>query len=578
MHANKCATHAVVPSNPLASANGRRNVAKRRDCFADSAALSHPRCSTAGTSANRGDSPERILLLLVCLMASMSSLSCSTLEGLLSDEKKDRLSQSSAADKRAAKTDYTSPYPKGRWRFAKFEELNRVVFWLSHIVISHRGALPHVTPLRFPTWRPDVIPDRSADEASGLARHLAKKLKEDPSVFELLASQYSDDVVTRGRGGSLGGVRASQLPRPFLDALDVLKAGQVSLPVQTEFGYHIILRRQQPKPELISARRIVIGYKGTFFPRSGTTRARKDAFALAQRVSAQIRDGVSFDSLVAKYSDSDDAARGGDMGVWSVHDPKALSAQTDVLAGLREGDLAEPLDSRQGLQLLQRIKVTDRPPYAATAIRLRFDQNAPAEDPNSKQSVKRKADALAKRLQSQPQTFASLQEEYCCDRVESWTLGSGPVGISEVLDELDFGEFTPKPILRLGNWAIVKRLDPALQPKPKGPLHKLPKPDAPNLDSAIAGARKDLLIKFTKKLRTDARKVLDLDTATEQAFCDVLDRLLKTYENDLGPNERVAAAYAAMAETKKVLGATKYQEYSDFIREWSAREFLPLMP
>ena len=58
--------------------------------------------------------------------------------------------------------------------------------------------------------------------------------------FEKLASELSEDPSAKGNGGSLGYFTAMQMVYPFEDAVFKLKVNEVSMPVRTRFGYHLI--------------------------------------------------------------------------------------------------------------------------------------------------------------------------------------------------------------------------------------------------------------------------------------------------------------------------------------------------
>lgn len=58
--------------------------------------------------------------------------------------------------------------------------------------------------------------------------------------FAALAKEYSDDIGTRNKGGDLGLAAKGAYVPEFEQALFALKKGEVSAPVKTEFGYHII--------------------------------------------------------------------------------------------------------------------------------------------------------------------------------------------------------------------------------------------------------------------------------------------------------------------------------------------------
>jgi peptidyl-prolyl cis-trans isomerase C len=61
------------------------------------------------------------------------------------------------------------------------------------------------------------------------------------SLFEELASQYSK-CPSGNNGGSLGAFGRGQMVKPFEDAAFALEVGQISAPIQTQFGYHLIKR------------------------------------------------------------------------------------------------------------------------------------------------------------------------------------------------------------------------------------------------------------------------------------------------------------------------------------------------
>jgi peptidyl-prolyl cis-trans isomerase D len=58
--------------------------------------------------------------------------------------------------------------------------------------------------------------------------------------FAALARELSDDTGSKGDGGDLGWVKRGQMVESFEQALFGLKTGEVSAPVETEFGWHLI--------------------------------------------------------------------------------------------------------------------------------------------------------------------------------------------------------------------------------------------------------------------------------------------------------------------------------------------------
>ncbi|HTL99410.1 MAG TPA: peptidylprolyl isomerase, partial [Holophagaceae bacterium] len=66
--------------------------------------------------------------------------------------------------------------------------------------------------------------------------------------FAKTAEQVSEDPSAKGRGGDLGWFDASKMVKDFSDAAFKLKVGEISEPVKTQFGYHLI-QVEDTKPE-----------------------------------------------------------------------------------------------------------------------------------------------------------------------------------------------------------------------------------------------------------------------------------------------------------------------------------------
>lgn len=91
---------------------------------------------------------------------------------------------------------------------------------------------------------------RGADEAlKRIQEARAKALAGQP--FDALAQEYSDDPSAKSNKGDLGFFEAGKMVRPFSDAAFALsKPGEISEPVKTPFGYHIILFHEKQAGKL----------------------------------------------------------------------------------------------------------------------------------------------------------------------------------------------------------------------------------------------------------------------------------------------------------------------------------------
>lgn len=75
------------------------------------------------------------------------------------------------------------------------------------------------------------------DDAEKIYKML--KAKKAPA-FEQLAKKYSVDTSNADLGGDLGYLVPDSLDEQFAKAIDGLKVGQISGPIQTKFGWHIV--------------------------------------------------------------------------------------------------------------------------------------------------------------------------------------------------------------------------------------------------------------------------------------------------------------------------------------------------
>ena len=94
-----------------------------------------------------------------------------------------------------------------------------------------------------------IAPENSSDaakkKAKSFAQELIKRIEKGES-FEKLAKEYSKD--SKEKGGDLGFVNLDSLTKNFREALDKLKINEMTKePVETEYGYHIILKTGEKK-------------------------------------------------------------------------------------------------------------------------------------------------------------------------------------------------------------------------------------------------------------------------------------------------------------------------------------------
>jgi len=112
------------------------------------------------------------------------------------------------------------------------EQLEKV--HCSHLLVKHAGSR------RPSSWRNEKI-TCPKEEALSLLRDYRSQIASGQKTFAELAKKYSDCSSAK-KGGDLGEFKRGHMQPPFEKAAFALKKGEMSGPVESESGVHLILR------------------------------------------------------------------------------------------------------------------------------------------------------------------------------------------------------------------------------------------------------------------------------------------------------------------------------------------------
>lgn len=168
------------------------------------------------------------------------------------------------------------------------------------------------------------------------------------SSFAKASASYSD-APNALEGGSLGWKSSAQLPSLFLDALKNMQPGEVSAPLRSPNGFHILKltnKRGGDSPLMIEqthARHILIKLSEIV--------SEKDGKQKMDGIKERLDNGEKFEVLARQFSEDGTASNGGDLG-W-VNPGDTVPQFEKAMNELKDGQISEPVRSPFGWHIIQ---------------------------------------------------------------------------------------------------------------------------------------------------------------------------------------------------------------------------------
>ncbi len=158
------------------------------------------------------------------------------------------------------------------------------------------------------------------------AIELKKKIDEGVNFEELAKTEST--CPSKDKGGDLGFFKRDMMVKPFSDAAFALKIGEITGPVKTDFGYHIIKSVDQKTAYTKPFEEVKEEVKKVYIEKKLDEQAK----ALAEDIVKRIKSGESFSELASKYSDGVSKTNGGVLGT-IYQDNKEPIENIDKLTG-----------------------------------------------------------------------------------------------------------------------------------------------------------------------------------------------------------------------------------------------------
>ncbi len=179
--------------------------------------------------------------------------------------------------------------------------------------------------------------------------------------FEELAVEYSDDPSAKdrvmngrqmkGNKGRLGYFSVFDMVYPFESATYQLKEGDISMPVRSNFGYHII-KLNEKRPAL---GQVQIGHIMKFL---SSAKSKEDSIKVKNQIMdiyQKLNNGEDFGKLAASESDDKTTAtNGGKLPMLKA--TRLLPKFVENIAEMKEGEYSAPFQTKYGWHIIKLIK------------------------------------------------------------------------------------------------------------------------------------------------------------------------------------------------------------------------------
>lgn len=165
----------------------------------------------------------------------------------------------------------------------------------------------------------------------------AKKTSEDPSAVE--------------NGGNLGYFTSMQMVYPFETAAYNTKVGEISMPVRTRFGYHIIKveDKRDNQGEVLAAHIMVK------FPKDASEKDKANLKAKIDELYTKLKSGEKFEDVARQFSDDKASAEKGGQLQWFGSSRMPIEFEKAAFALTSNGAFSEPFTTNYGWHIVKRI-------------------------------------------------------------------------------------------------------------------------------------------------------------------------------------------------------------------------------
>ncbi|NLO50679.1 MAG: hypothetical protein GX103_05925 [Bacteroidales bacterium] len=182
---------------------------------------------------------------------------------------------------------------------------------------------------------------------------VAAEVSEDPSARDMPAQGYQPP--RQGNRGDIGYFTVFDMVLPFEEAAFSMKEGEVSQPVRTEFGYHL-LKLQSIRPALGS---VQVAHLFLKMPDNATAADSVILAARADSIYKALQAGARWDEMVKELSDDKSSSENGGKLPWFGSNRMVPSFIDGIRSIADTGQISKPVLTSYGWHI---IKLVDKKP------------------------------------------------------------------------------------------------------------------------------------------------------------------------------------------------------------------------
>jgi len=186
----------------------------------------------------------------------------------------------------------------------------------------------------------------------------------------------SDDPSAANNGGDLGYFSVFQMVYPFEEAVFNLEIGEISQPVRTRYGYHIVkVTDRRPARGEVEVAHLLINVKNTMNQEEVAAGEKK-----IREIYQQIKDGAEFGEMALRHSEDRSTAKDGGklpfFGTGKMVEPFEVAA-----FGVSVGEVSEPFLTQYGWHIIKGLDKRPVPSFEEleSDIKTRVSRDSRAE-------------------------------------------------------------------------------------------------------------------------------------------------------------------------------------------------------